>query len=149
MTRATQEAVILESAFASAVRHRDDVIRFPPGPCDAPRFPRAAISGRGFRARPLAMRFHDIEAAELARALVPLLDLLPDVPRTAANLPFVNARVAAERAARRLHRSPAPAADRLSSFVALGDSPLIGGHHARTTNAHALRIGRSEKYLQP
>ena len=137
MTCATQEAVILEAAFASAIRHRDDVIRFPARPCGAPRFPRAAIARRGLPTRPLTMRFHDVKAAELARALVPFLDLLPDVPRAASNLPFVDALVTAERAARRRDRSPAPAADRLSSRVAFGNAPLLRRDDARATGTHA------------
>jgi hypothetical protein len=137
MTGAAQQAVIFEAAFATAIRHGNDVIRFPARAQGAPRLSRGAITGGRLRACPLAMRLHDVEAAELAGALVSLPDLLADVRRAAANLPLVYALVTAERAARRLHEPSAPAAHRLAGRVAVRNSPLIGGDNARAAGAHA------------
>ena len=133
-----QQPVVLEAALAAAVRDRHDVIGFPPRPRRPPGPPRGAIGCRRLRARPLTVRLDDVEAAEPAGALVALLHLLPHVPRAAADLPFVHAGVAAERAPRRLHRPPAPAADRLAGVVALRLAPLIGGDDARAAGAHGL-----------
>jgi len=137
MTWPTQEPVVFETALAAAVRHRHDVIGFPSRLCSAPRFPRRAIAGGRLRSRPLAVRLDDVEAAQLARALVAFLDLLAHVPRAAANLPLVHAHVTAERPPGPLHGSTAPAADRLAGVVPFRDAPLIGGHDTRATSAHA------------
>jgi tetratricopeptide (TPR) repeat protein len=85
--------------------------------------------------------FDHVEAAEPTRTLVALLDLAPHVPGAAADLPFVHARLAAERPPRRRHRTAAPAADGLAVGVAFGDSPLIGGDNARALGTHAVHIG--------
>jgi hypothetical protein len=77
--------------------------------------------------------------------------LLPDVPRAASDLPFMNARVAAERAPRRIHTAAAPSADWLTSLIPIGFSPLLGRHDTGAAGAHggkyrresvaALRVG--------
>ena len=142
MTRAAEQSIVLEPAFAAAVRDGDDVIGFPTGTKGAPGAPRDAIASGRLRSRPLTMGFDHIEAAELAGALIALLDLLTHVPRAAPDLPLVHARVAAERAARRLHGTTTPAADRLAGVVAIGPPPLISGHNARATGAHDVEYRR-------
>ena len=141
MTRTAEQSIVLEPAFAAAVRDRDDVIGFPTGAKGAPGAPRGAVASGRLRSRPFTMGFDHVEAAELAGALIALLDLLPDVPRAAPDLPLVHARVAAERAARRLHGTTTPAADRLAGVVAIGPPPLISGYNARATGAHQVGIG--------
>ncbi len=145
MARTAEQSIVLEPAFAAAVRDGDDVIGFPSWTKGAPGAARGAIAGGRLRSRPLAVGFHDVTAAELAGALVALLDLLTDVPRAASDLPLMHARVAAECAARRLHRAATPAADRLAGVVAIRLAPLVGAYDARATGAHALeyrRVGR-------
>src|SRR6476620_11957471 len=93
---AAQQAVVLQSAFAAAVRDRDDVVRLPARAFRAPGASCRPIAGRRLAPGPLAMRLDDIQSAELTRTLVALLDLTPHVPGTAANLPFMDARLAAE-----------------------------------------------------
>jgi len=137
MTGPAQETVVLEAALPAAVGDRHDVIGFPSRPCGAPGFPRRAVAGGRFRARPLAVGLDDVEAAQLAGALVAFLDLLAHVPRAAANLPLVDASIAAERPPGRFHRGLAPAADWLARVIAFRHAPQIGGHHARATSAHA------------
>jgi hypothetical protein len=88
------------------------------------------------------MGFHDVEATQLADALVAFLDLLADVPRAASNFPFVNAGVAAERPSRRFHQPAAPAADRLPGGVTFGLAPLVGGHDTGAPGGHERDIGR-------
>ena len=88
------------------------------------------------------MGLHDIEATQLADALVALLDLLADVPGAASNFPLVHARVAAEGPTRRLHRAAAPATDGLPGSIAFGLAPLLGGHDTGAPGAHELDIGR-------
>lgn len=133
---AAQQPVVLEPAFAAAVGDRDDVIGFPSGTCGTPGAPAGAIAGRRLRPRPFAMRLDHVEPADLARAFVAPPDLLADVPRAAANLPLVHARVAAEGSPRRLHETAAPAAHRLAGLVALGLSPLLRRHHPGAPRAH-------------
>ena len=137
MTRTAEQSIVLEPAFAAAVRDGDDVIGFPTGTKGAPGAPRDAIASGRLRSRPLTMGFDHIEAAELAGALIALLDLLTDVPRAAPDLPLVHARVAAERAARRLHGTTTPATDRLASVIASRLTPLVSRDDADATGAHA------------
>lgn len=137
MTRTAEQSIVLEPAFAAAVRDRDDVISFPSWTKGAPGAPRGAIAGWRLRPRPLAVGFHDVQAAEMAGALVAFLDLLPDVPRAAPDLPLVHARVAAERATRRLHGTTTPATDRLAGVIASRLTPLVSRHDADATGAHA------------
>jgi hypothetical protein len=87
------------------------------------------------------MGFHDVEATQLADALVALLDLLANVPGAASDFPLVHARVAAERAARRLYGAATPATDSLPGAIAFRLAPLVGGHNARATGAHEVDIG--------
>ena len=141
MTRTAEQSIVLEAAFAAAVRDRDDMIGFPPGTRRAPGAPRGPIAGWRFRSRPFPVGFHDVKTAELAGALVAFLDLLADVPRAAPDLPLVHARVAAEGAARRLDGAATPAADRLAGIIAIRPAPLIGRHDARATGAHRVGIG--------
>ena len=145
MTRTAEQSIVLESAFAAAVRDRDDVIGFPAWTKGAPGAARGAITGRRLRSRPLEVRFRDLKATPLTDALVALLDLLTDVPRAAPDLPLVHARVAAERAARGLHGTTTPAADRLAGVIAIRLAPLIGGHNPRATGAHALEYRRMRR----
>jgi hypothetical protein len=151
VTRTAEQSIVLEAAFAAAVRDRDDMIGFPPGTRRAPGAPRGAVAGWRLRSRPLPMGFHDVKTAELASSLVAFLDLLTDVPRAAPDLPLVHARVAAERAARRLYGAAAPAADRIAGVIAIRPAPLIGRHHARATGAHAgeYRRGQREALINP
>ena len=150
MTRTAEQSIVLQPAFAAAVRDRDDVIGFPPGTTNAPGAARGAIAGRRLRSCPLAVRLHDVRATELTDALVALLDLLTDVRRAAPDLPFVYARVAAERAARRLYGAAAPPADRFAGVIAIRPAPLIGRQNARTTGAHAVeyRWGQRESLIE-
>jgi len=141
VTWTAEQAIVLEPAFAAAVGHRNDVIGFPTRTNGAPGAARGAIPGRRLRSRPLAVRLHDVRATELTDALVALLDLLTDVPRAASDLPFMYARIAAERAARGLHGATTPAADRLAGVIAIRLAPSIGGHNPRATGAHAEGIG--------
>ena len=150
MTRTAEQSIVLESAFAAAVRDRDDVIGFPAWTKGAPGAARGAITGRRLRSRPLAVRFHDLKATPLTDALVALLDLLTDIPRAAPDLPLVHARIAAERAARGLHGTTTPAADRIAGVIAIRPAPLIGRHNPRTTGAHAVeyRWGQRESLIE-
>jgi hypothetical protein len=142
VTRTAEQSIVLEPAFAAAVRDGDDVIGFPTGTKGAPGAPRDPIASGRLRSCPLTMGFHHVEAAELAGALIALLDLLTDVPRAAPDLPLVHARVTAERAARRLHGTTTPAADRLAGVIAIGPPPLISGYNARATGAHEVEYRR-------
>jgi hypothetical protein len=137
MAGAAQQPVILEPALSAAVGDGDDVIRLPSRTDGAPRASRRTITRRRLRSRPLAMCLHHVEAADPAGALVALLDLLADVRRTAANLPFVHARVAAERPPRRRDPAATPPANRLACLVAIRLAPLLRCHHMRPEGAHA------------
>jgi len=141
VTGTAQQPVVLESALAPAVGNGHDVVGFPARSPLAPRLAGRSLAGRRLRSRPLAMRLDDVEPAELADAFVAFLDLLPDVPRAAADLPLVYALVTAEGPARRLHGSPAPSADRLAGLVPLGLPPLIGRDDALAASAHERHIG--------
>jgi hypothetical protein len=133
-----EQPVVLQAALAAAVRDGNDVVRLPTRARGAPGASRGAIGYRRFRAAPLTMRLDDVEAAHPACALVALLHLLPHVPRAAADLPFVHARVAAERPTRRLHGGAAPTADRVAGFIPLGLPPLIGGDDTLTMGTHGV-----------
>lgn len=140
VARAAQEAVVLEAALSTAVCNRRDVIGLPSRPGGSPGTPAGPIGFRGLRAAPFAARFRDVEPAEPADATVALLQLLPDVPRAAANLPLMDAGVAAEGPPGLLDHSAAPAADRFARVVALGLPPLIGRDHTLTAGAHGEDI---------
>jgi hypothetical protein len=137
VTRAAEQSIVLEATLAAAVGDRDDVVRFPAWAGPAPRAPCGAILGWRLRSRPLPVSLHDIDAAHLTDSLVTLLDLLTDVPRAAADLPLVDARVAAKRASRRTNGPAAPATDRLSGGVALWLAPLVRCDDTRAASAHA------------
>jgi hypothetical protein len=141
MTRPAEQAIVLEAALSPAVRNGDDVVRLPARAERAPGLPRGAIAGRRFGPRPFTVRFDDIDAAQLTRALVALLDLLPHIPGTAANLPLVHTRIPAEGAARGRDRLAAPAADGRTRLVPLGLAPLIGSDGTGATSAHEADIG--------
>src|SRR5262249_6556438 len=96
---------------------------------------------RWFPARPLTMGLHHVEPAELADPFVAFPDLLADIPRTASNLPLVDARVAAERAARVLHGGAAPAADSLPRLILIRSAPASGCDDSLALKAHAGCIG--------
>jgi hypothetical protein len=136
MTRTAEQSIVFEPAFSAAVSDGNDVIGFPAWTKEPPSAPCGAIAGRRLRARPLAMRFHDVEATQLADALVALLDLLADVPGAASDFPLVHARIAAERPPRWFDEAAAPATDRLPSGVAFGLAPLLGGHDTGAPGAH-------------
>jgi hypothetical protein len=91
VARTAEQSIVLEPAFAAAVRDRDDVIGFPSWTKGTPGAARGAIAGGRLRSRPFAVRFHDVTAAELTDTFVALLDLLTDVPRAAPDLPLVYA----------------------------------------------------------
>src|SRR5258708_33514354 len=141
MARTAEEPIVVESAFPAAVRHGNDVIRFPPGPLGAPALARGTVGRRRLGARPFAMRLDDVQAAQTADALVALLAFPPHVPGAAADLPFVHARVAAERAAGGRDRAAAPAADGGAGAVAIGPAPAIRGDDALAAGAHGWTIG--------
>ena len=141
MTRTAEQAVVLEPALTAAIGHRDDVVRFPPRTRGAPGLASGAVGAWRFRARPFAVRLDDVEAAQPAGALVALLDLLPHVPRAAADLPFVDARVAAEGPPRTLDRRSAPPADRPSEFIEIRFAPVVSRDRTRTKSAHVGVIG--------
>ena len=142
MARPAEEPVVVESALAATVGDRHDVVRFPSGPPGTPGSPGRAIGCRRLRSGPLAVRLHHVEAAQPADPFVPLLDLAAHVPGAASNLPFLDARIAAEGSPRRDHRTPAPSADRLTVWVALWFPPLIGRHDPYAPGAHGRCIGR-------
>ena len=144
MASPTKQSIVVKSAFAAAVSDRHDMIRFPARACRSPLFPRGAVARRRLGSRPLPVRLHDVKTADPTDSLVALLDLLTDIPGTAANLPFVDARVAAERATRWCDGSVAPAANGLSSRISIRFAPLFGGNDAGAAGAHAMgyrRIG--------
>jgi hypothetical protein len=113
------------------------VIGFPAWTCGSPFSAGSPITGRRLGSAPLAMCLNNIEPANLTDPFVALLDLLPNVPGTAPNLPFVNTRVAAKGSARCLDQPAAPPTDRLALRIPLRFAPLIGGHDTRTAGAHA------------
>ena len=133
---AAEQTIVLEAAFTATIRDRNDMIRLPLRARGAPHAACGAISRGWLRSRPLTMGLHHIEAADLTGSLVALLDLLPDVPRAASDLPFMNARVAAERAPRRMHTAAAPSADGLTGLIPIGFSPLLGRHDTGAAGAH-------------
>ena len=145
MTRTAEQAIVLEPAFTAAVRDGDDVIGFPAWTDGPPGAPCGAVAGRRLRTRPLAMGLHDVEATQLADALVALLDLLADVPGTASNFTLVHAGIAADRPARRLHRAAAASTDRLPGGIAFGLAPLVGGHDTGAPGAHELGYRRMRR----
>jgi hypothetical protein len=119
------------------------MIRFPSRSRLAPSTALAAIGGRRLRARPLALCFQDVHAAQLTNPSIALLDLLTHVPGTAADLPFVHAGIAAEGASRAHHKAAAPAADRLASGVPVRFSPFLSRDAAASPRTHARHIGAS------
>ena len=141
MAGPAEQPIVLESALAAAVGDRDDVVRFPARARRAPGLSGRAIGRGRLRARPLAMGLDDVEAAEPADALVAFLHFAAHVPGAAADLPLVDAGVAAEGPPRRRDWSPAPPADRPPGLVPLGFPPLIGRHDPRAPSAHAPLIG--------
>ena len=142
VTRAAEQPVVVQAALSSPVRHRHDVVGFPSRTSRPPGAPGHAIRSRRLRARPLAVRLDDVESTEAAGSFVAFFDLLTHVRRAAANLPLVHTGVAAERAARRAHELPAPAANRLTGGVALRLAPLFCGDDARPEGAHGLEYRR-------
>ncbi len=139
VTGPAEQPVVLQTAFAAAIGDGNDVVRLPGRARGAPGAATGTIGCRRFRPAPLTMRLDDVEAAQPARALVALLHVLPHVPRAAADLPFVHARIAAERPPRRLHGFAAPTADRESGFIPLGLPPLIGGDDTLAMGTHERR----------
>jgi hypothetical protein len=139
VTTPAEQSIVVEPAFAAAVSHRHNVIRFPSWADGSPRFSRGAVACWRLGSRPLPVRLHDVETADLTDSLVAFLDLPTDIPGTAANLPFVDARVAAECATRWCDGSMAPAANGLSGRIAIRFAPLFGSYDARAAGAHAWR----------
>src|SRR5687768_6037652 len=125
VTRAAEQPIVLEPALAAAIRDGDDVIGFPTRFRRSPQAPRCAVGGWRFRARPFAVSLRHVEATELARAAIPFLDLFANVPRAAADLPLVHARLAAEGPPRPAYRRAAPPADRLSVRTANRLAPFL------------------------
>ena len=139
-----QQSIVFKSAFAAAIGDGDDVIRLPTRTRGAPRASSGAIGHRRLRSRPLPVRLKHVESAQLANPLVSFLDLLSHIPRAASNFPFVNARVTAEGAPRRLDDTVAPATDGFAGGIALRLSPLIRGNDTRATSAHARSYRREQ-----
>ena len=143
MAAAAEQAVVLKTTLAAAICHRHNVVGFPARPQGAPRLAGGAVRGRRLRSGPLAVRLHDVPSAQPAGALVALLHLLPHVPRTAADLPLMDAAVAAEGPPRPGHWSAAPAADRFSRLVPLRHTPLIRRDRFRSTRTHVQMYRQS------
>src|SRR5258708_11816658 len=141
MAGTAEQPVVVEPALPAAVGNRDDVIRLPARPLGAPALARGTVGHRRLRTRPLAVRLDYIQAAQPTDPLVALLDLASHVPRAAADLPFVYARVAEERAPGGCDQAAAPAADRSAGVVAVGLPPAIGGDGALAAGAHQRPIG--------
>src|SRR5215207_918937 len=125
MAGTAEQAIVLEPALTATVGNGNDVVRFPARPAGAPGLARGAILSGRLAPRPFAVCFDHVESAEATDSFVSLFDLAPHVPRTAADLPFVNAGITAERPPRPDHAALAPAADRLPRLVAFRNSPLI------------------------
>jgi hypothetical protein len=142
-----EQPVVIEPAFPAAVGNREDVVGFPPGLRGAPGLARAAVGPRRLLQPPRAFGRTHVEPARLANAAVALLDFAANVRRTAADAPFVNARVGAEGPTGLLHQCAAPAADRLAGFVAFGFAPVVGAHGAASDSTHATDIGRTRAFL--
>src|SRR5260370_23483023 len=142
MAGEAEQAVVVGPALAAGVGNGDDVIRLPGRPLGAPALAGGTVGHRRLRTRPLAVRLDHIQAAQPADPLVALLDLASHVPGAAADLPFVYARVAAERAPGGCDRAAAPAADRSAGVVAVGLPPAIGGDGALAAGAHAGPLRR-------
>jgi hypothetical protein len=137
VARTAQQSIVFKSAFAATIGDGDDVVRFPSRTCGTPCASSGTIGHGRFRSRPLSVRLEHVEPAQLTNALVSFLDLLSNVPRAASNLPFVDARITAEGATRRLDDRAAPATDRFARRIALGLAPLIRGNDTRAPSAHA------------
>ena len=142
MTRPTQQPIVLEPAFPSAVSHRNDVVRLPAWPRGAPGLPRRAVGHRGLRSRPRTVSLDHVESADLTNSFIAFLDLLTDVPGTAPDFPLVNAPVAAEGATGRRDEAVTPTTNRFAVGVAFGFPPLLGGDDTRATSAHAIGYRR-------
>src|SRR5436309_4937272 len=145
---AAQQAVVVEAAFAAAVGDGQNVIGFPSRTVVAPRAPLGAVGRGRFAAPPSSLGERDVEAAEPADAAVALPHLIAHVPRIASDPPFVNARVAAERAARPTHDGAAPSAGRASSIGAVGLAARVGRHRAPAYCAHPGVYGVDGPRLQ-
>jgi hypothetical protein len=141
VARPAQQTVVFQAALAAAVGNRHDVVGLPPRTRRPPGLPRRTIRRGRLCAGPFAVRLDDIQSAEPARPFVALLDLAAHVRGAAPDLPFVDARVAAERPAWALDGSAAPPADRLAVLVEIRFAPLISGDDARPKSAHASVIG--------
>jgi len=137
VARTAQQSIVFKAAFAATIGDRNDVVRFPSRTRGTPRASSGSIGHGRFRSRPLPVRLEHVEPAQLTNALVSFLDLLSNVPRAASNFPFVDARITAEGATRRLDHTAAPATDRFAGGIALGLAPLIGGNDTRAPGAHA------------
>jgi hypothetical protein len=144
VARTAKQSIVFKAAFAAAIGDGEDVIRFPSGTRGAPRAACGTIGHGRFRSRPLPVRLEHVESAQLTNPLVSFLDLLSNVPRAASNLPFVNARVTAESAPRRLDHTVAPATDRFTGGIAFGLAPLIRGNDTRAPGAHARSYRREQ-----
>jgi hypothetical protein len=136
MTGPAEEAIIFKSALTAAVRDRHYVVRLPHGTGGPPGLPRGTIRRGGPACRPRPVRLDDVEATQPAGALVPLFHLFAHVPWAAANLPLMDAGVAAERPARRPDEAAAPPAYRFPRVVAFRLPPLIRCNDARAPGAH-------------
>jgi hypothetical protein len=142
MTGPAEQTIIFKTALAAAVRDRHYVVGLPRGTGGSPGLPRGTIRRGRAGCRPRPMRLDDVETAQLAGALVALFDLPTHVPRAAANLPLMDAGVAAERPARRPDGAAAPPAHRFPRLVALRLPPLVRCNGARAAGAHEGRYRR-------
>jgi hypothetical protein len=142
VTRPTQQSIVLQAALTSAIGYWNNVIRFPAWACCPPGLSRHPIARCWLRSRPCAMSLDHIEPADLTDSFVALLDLPPNVPGTASDFPFVNARVAAERAPRGCDGSVAPPADWFSSRVSVWLAPLFCCDDTSAASAHAMGYRR-------
>ena len=118
------------------------MIGFPSRTRCAPASPCRTIDRARAIAFPSALGRTDVAPAPPADAGVALPHLLADVAWTAAQLPFVYARVATERPPRPLHDRSTPPAHGLAGFVAIGLPPVVRRDTASTNGAHAGRYRR-------
>ena len=138
-----QQSVILQAAFAAAVRNREDVIRFPSRPHRAPLPPCGAIRSRRPLTFPTSFCPPHVEATHAADPLIAFPDLFADVRRAAPQAPIMDARVAAEGLpARSGDEVAAPPANRTSLRIEVGFPVTVGRNGSAPDGAHARRIGR-------
>lgn len=143
MAGRAEQPVILQPALPSPVGDRNDVIGFPSWAGGPPAAASRAIELVRAAAAPRALGPRDVQAAQTTDPLVALPDAIAHVARIAAQLPFVDARVAAEGPARRADGPAAPPADRLAGRVEVRLSPSVCGDSPAANGTHLGLIGEN------